>query len=724
MFMKKIFLLTIVCVVAIVKPLHADEGMWLLPLIEKLNIKDMQKLGCKLSAEQIYSINKTSMKDAVVIFGNGCTGELISPQGLLLTNHHCGYGAIQQHSTVEHDYLKDGFWAYSQAEEIPTPGLTVTFLESITDVTDKIVPELDKISDEAQRTAKAAELMRKMQVEANKNPKQYKVIVQNFYGGNTYYLIVYRVYSDIRMVGAPPSSIGKFGADSDNWMWPRHTGDFSIFRVYADKDGNPADYSKDNVPYKPKHYFPISLKGIQANDYAMVMGYPGTTQRYMTSWEVSERMNLSNDARIKIRGVRQELMMEDMLASQKVRIQYSSKYAQSSNYWKNSIGMNKALKKLNVEDQKRAQEVAFTQWVNADPARQQKYGEALELIHQAVEGRAETSLALLYLSECITRGSEIISFAQNFVAYYDLTTKTEKTAADSSFLTRFLPALKKGATDFFKDYNAATDEKISKAMFKLYVEDIESTDRPEIFQTIKKDYKGNYAKFVEDMFRQSMFADSSKVKAFLENPSMLLLENDLAFKVAASAVKKTRELRAAQAPSDNKFSKGFRLYMAGLVDMNKGKAMYPDANFTTRLTYGTVNGYSPADGVYDNYYTTLKGVMEKEDPNNWEFVVPDKLKALYDAKDFGRYAMKSGEMPVAFITNNDITGGNSGSPVLNGKGELIGTAFDGNWEAMSGDIAFEKDLQRCIIVDIRYVLFIIEKYAGATNLINEMTIVK
>ena len=722
--MKKFYFLSLLCVLAAIQPARADEGMWLLPLIEKLNIKDMQKMGSKLSAEQIYSINHTSMKDAVVIFGGGCTAELISNQGLLLTNHHCGYGAIQQHSSVEHDYLKDGFWAATMADEIPTPGLAVTFLESITDVTDQIIPELDKLSTEAERDAKEAELIAKIRKADNLDEKKFRVTVQSFYGGNTYYKIVYKTYRDVRMVGAPPSSIGKFGADTDNWMWPRHTGDFSIFRIYADKDGNPAEYSADNVPYKPKHHFPISLKGVQPNDFAMIMGYPGSTQRYMTSWEVNERMNVSNEARIKIRGIRQDLMMEDMLANQKVRIQYSSKYAGSSNYWKNSIGMNRALKKLNVIDRKREQEDAFTKWVNANSQRQQKYGNTLNLIQQSVEGRESAMLASLYLSECIGRGSEIVSFAQQFVGYYEAATKDVKTSRDSSLINSFPSSMANRVTAFFKDYNAPTDEKISKAMFKLYAEDMEKEDRPEIFQTIKKEFKGDYTKFVENMFNKSIMSDIDKVNKFLQNPDISVLENDPAMQVALSVTKKSRELRDVMNPYYDQFGEGFRLYMAGLMEMNKGKAMYPDANFSMRMTYGSVKSYEAADAVNYNYVTTLKGVMEKEDPDNWEFVVPEKLKQLYEAKDFGRYAMKNGEMPVNFISTNDITGGNSGSPVLNGKGELIGCAFDGNWEAMSGDIAFEHDLQRCINVDIRYVLFIIDKYAGATHLIQEMTIVK
>ena len=723
--MKKLqHLLLVSIAVMLVKPIYADEGMWLLPLLEKLNARAMKERGLKLNAADIYSINKTSLKDAVVIFGGGCTGELISNQGLVLTNHHCGYGAIQQHSSVEHDYLADGFWARTRSEEIPTPGLTVVFLDSIADVTNQIFPELEKTSNEKDRAQKYGELSQKIIQSLNKDPRKFRVTITPLFGGNMYYLFVYKVYTDVRMVGAPPSSIGKFGADTDNWMWPRHTGDFALFRIYADKDGNPADYSPNNIPYRPKHHLPISLRGVQENDFAMILGYPGSTQRYMTSWEIKERTDISNDIRIKVRGVRQELMMEDMLADQKVRIQYSSKYAGSSNYWKNSIGMNQALKKLNVAERKLEQEVAFTQWVNANAQRKEKYGDALPLIQQAVEGREMALYATMYLNECIRSGSEIIGFARNFIPYYETMKKTAKDNSDNELIARFPSTMTDRNQSYFKDYNLSTDQKISKAMFKLFAEDVDREDRPDYFQIIRSDFRGDYGKFVDEMFSTSIFVAEDKVNAFLANPSVDVLENDLAFKMALSVTDKANELSAVSAHYSELFGKGFRLYMSGLLEMNAGKAMYPDANFTMRLTYGSVKGYEPADGAYYNYITTLKGVMEKEDPANWEFEVPDKLKELYAKKDFGQYAAKNGAMPANFIFNGDITGGNSGSPVINGRGELIGIAFDGNWEAMSGDIAFEPDLQRCINVDVRYILFIIDKYAGAKHLIDEMTIVK
>ncbi|MDR0728886.1 MAG: S46 family peptidase [Prevotellaceae bacterium] len=715
-------------------PARADEGMWLLPLIEQLNMQDMHDKGLQLTAEQIYSINHTSLKDAVVIFGGGCTGELISSSGLLLTNHHCGYSYIQQHSSVEHDYLQDGFWAQTTADEIPSPGLFVSFLESITDVSDRFIPALDSLTTEKEKQAKIREITAKITLEGKQGVHRVAT-VQSFFHGNAYYKVVYITYPDVRLAGAPPSSIGKFGADTDNWMWPRHTGDFSLFRIYADKDGNPASYSPDNVPYIPKHYFPISLAGVQPDDFAMVMGYPGSTSRYYTSWQVDERMNVSNAARIKIRGVLQEIMMEDMQTDPKVRIQYASKYAGSSNYWKNSIGMNKALKQLHIVDRKRAQEAVFTKWVNADPQRIQRYGEALDLIRRAVEGREQAQRALINLNECLTRGAEIIGFAQRLTAYYNRLKSDRKSAQDSTYIAQFPLTIMPRFASFYKDYNAPTDRKVSAAMFELYTELepqsanalFSSVNRKALFPFIKKKYKDDFGKFTDDLFRRSFFTDSTAFKAWLNNPNakarLKALENDPVFALALAISKEAGALRNEIAPYNEQAAKGARLYMAGLMEMNPDKAFYPDANFTMRLTYGQVKSYRPADGVTNHYLTTLKGVMEKENPDNWEFVVPEKLKELYLRGDFGEYGM-NGEMPVNFIFNGDITGGNSGSPALNARGELIGTAFDGNWEAMSGDIAFEPDLQRCINVDIRYVLFIIDKFAGATHLIDEMTIVR
>jgi hypothetical protein len=700
--------------------LRADEGMWLLPLLKQIGFPEMKKLGVRLTAEQIYSINNSSLKDAIVIFGGGCTGELVSAEGLILTNHHCGYSSIQQHSSVEHDYLKDGFWAMSRSDELPTPGLAVYFLESFEDVTDSINAATAGTETETDRQAAAEKKIRELTAKYD-GLKNIRATVSSFYAGNVYYLIVYRIYNDVRMVGAPPSSIGKFGGDTDNWMWPRHTGDFSMFRVYADKDGNPADYSPDNVPYKPKQHLKISIKGVQKNDFAMIMGYPGRTQRYMTSWEVDERMNISNANRIHIRGILLDLMKQDMEADRKVRIQYASKHAGISNYWKNSIGMNKALKRLKVYEKKQQEERDFTAWVNANEARKTKYGEALTLIEQAVADRAEYQKIKMYYNEAILN-SEIVENAYIINRYVAQIKKD--TSAESR--SEMINDLKETTESFFKDYNKPTDLKITKALFKDFIENSDARYYPECFAQIDSLYNGDVNKFVDNLFATSIFCDKEKMEAYLENLDEETLAKDLASQIYSSLMKTSDGFRHLTQPINERYNKGRRLYESGLLEMNAGnKTMYPDANSTMRLTYGTVQDYYPADAVHYDYITTIDGVMQKEDADNlFEFEVPQRLKDLYKTKDYGIYAMKNGNLPIAFLSTNDITGGNSGSPVMNANGELTGLAFDGNWESMSGDICFEPNLQRCINVDIRYVLFIIDKYAGAKHLISEMTIVK
>jgi len=724
--MKRFSLLFLGAVLLLAPLSRADEGMWLLPLLQKYNIATMQSMGLKLSAEEIYSVNHSSIKDAIVMFGRGCTGEVISSQGLVLTNHHCGYGAIQSHSSVEHDYLKDGFWAMSMEEEIPTPGLSVTFLVRIEDVTDVMNNMLQGRITESERAKIIEAVGDSLSAEATKDTHYY-ALVQSFYGGNAFYLLVYETFNDVRMVGAPPSSIGKFGADTDNWIWPRHTGDFSLFRIYADKDNKPAKYSPDNVPYKPKHHLPISIKDLEKGDFAMVLGYPGSTTRYMTSWEVEESEKITNSNRAYIRGIKQDIILEDMLASDEVRIKYASKYSGSSNYWKHSIGQNQALKRLHVKSSKEKSEAEFLKWLDGNGKRKEAYGEALPLIRDAVKGRRDYVHANQYLLETLYMGTEIIGLASRANDFYKYLNEGQEKISDDEKekeMAKRVNRFKESAKAFYKNYNCPTDKKVAKAMFKLFNDNVSKELQPELFNIIRTDYNGNFDEYIDNLYDKSIFADSVKLWAFLENPSAESLKNDPAF-YAATSIGKTRESYSEKIGffNDN-YKKGHRLYVAGIMEKNEGKPKYPDANFSMRLTYGKVLDYYPKDAVHYNYITTLKGVMEKEDPDNWEFVVPDKLKDLFESKNFGPYAMKNGEMPVNFITNNDITGGNSGSPVINAKGELIGCAFDGNWEAMSGDIIFEPDYQRCISVDIRYVLFIIDKYAGAKRLIDEMTIAR
>ena len=714
--MRKSFivLLTLLSVMSV--KVKADEGMWLLPLIDKLNIGTMTEMGLKLSAEDIYSINKACLKDAVVIFGGGCTGEIVSPEGLLLTNHHCGYGQIQSHSSVEHDYLANGFWAKTREEELPNPGLSVLFLTSIEDVTARVLSNVNSSMTEPQRAEAINSMRSKIVAETTKGSKS-KATVTSFYGGNYFYLLVYDVYSDVRLVGAPPSSMGKYGNDADNWMWPRHTCDFSMFRVYMSPDGKPAEYSENNVPLKPKHFLPISIKDLQKNDFTMVMGYPGTTTRYMTSYEVNEAMNITNKNRDKIRGEKQDIWLKDMQSEEKINIQYAAKYSSSSNYWKFSIGQNQGLTRLHSADKKAAFEAEFTKWVKADTARIRKYGNALSLIENAVKSRAELLNALQYYNECFRSGCELISYANQFTALEDALKdgNAEKTK-------ELADKLMKGSEMFYKNYNYPTDIKTTKAMFKLFRDDIDPKFYPEVFKVIDRKFKGDIDKYVDNLFAKSAFVTPEKLQAFLANPDLLKLRKDPAYVAALSITKNSMDLYAKIAAFNDNLAKGQRQYIAGIMEYAPDRILYPDANFTMRLTYGKVEDYYPYDAVHYNWYTTMDGILQKYKPGDYDFDLPQRLIDLYNNKEFGHYAAPDGHMPACFITNNDITGGNSGSPVINANGELIGLAFDGNWEAMTGNIAFETDLQRCICVDIRYVLWVIDIYAGAGNLIKEMDI--
>ncbi len=715
--MKKFTIAVLLTLFAVTK-VAADEGMWLLPYLEKLNIKDMRREGFRLSARDIYNINGDALKDAIVIFGGGCTGEIVSPDGLLLTNHHCGFDAIQQHSSVEHDYLKNGFWAMNRGEEIPTPGLAVTFIRRIAEVTDRIVSELADGMTEQERNARVAELIDAIVAQAKEEYPGMQISVKPFFGGNQYFMFVMERYDDVRLVGAPPVSIGKFGGDTDNWMWPRHTGDFSVFRVYSDADGRGAAYSRDNVPYKAPSHLKVSLKGVKANDFAMIIGFPGSTSRYMTSWEIDNTLDQANPIRIFVRGERQEILKKEMAASDRVRIQYASKYARSSNYWKNSIGMSRGLRKLNVRAQKAEIEDEFRAWLAADPAREAKYGRALPLIEAGIrEGRAPVRV-LQYYQEAILRGTEIVGFASSARAWL----KADSTKMDPALAKKLLAE----ADELYKDYDMDTDCKVAKRMLQIIKDSLPSQYQPSIMAEVYGRFGGSVDKYIDYLFRRSMFSWVGDYKRFLRDPERVeKVKFDPALAYANSVIAVYNSLIPAAQAAQDKFAEGHRLFVAGLMEMWSGKKLYPDANFTMRLTYGRVLPYSPADAVEYSYYTTLRGVMEKEDPTNpVEFTVPARLKEIYAAKDFGPYAMRNGEMPVGFISDNDITGGNSGSPVMNARGELIGLAFDGNWEAMSGDIAFEPRLQRTISVDIRYVMLVIDKFAGAGYLLDEMTIVK
>ena len=692
--MKKAILTFAAVVAAFIA--SADEGMWLLPYLQKMNIKDMKAKGCRLSAEDIYSVNKSSLKDAIIIFGGGCTGEIVSDRGLIFTNHHCGYGSIQQLSSVENDYLKYGFWASSYDEELPVPGLSVRFVRSIEDVTDQIIGNVPSIAGEQERNKIIGENTRALTEKLQAENEGKTIQILPFFGGNQYFAFVFDIFRDVRLVGTPPSSIGKFGGDTDNWMWPRHTGDFSVFRVYADKDNNPAEYSKDNRPYEAPRHLEISLDGCEEGDFAMVMGFPGSTQRYMTSYEIDQMLNVSNPQRIFIRGERQAILWAAMEASDAIRIKYASKYAGSSNYWKNSIGMSRGIEKLNVKAQKQAQEAAFQKWAEANTVLEEGFIEALPMMKEAVDNLTPKEGAMQYLSEALLRGVELLT-----------------------------PPQMSGRGDvsgFYKDYDADLDRKVAKRMFAIVRENMNPDNLPSVYaEVIDKKFCGDTDAYVDWLYDTSVFTSLDKLNAATDEQK----NADPALELSKSVIAAYRNAAEGIAEWNRQFNRAHRLYIAGLMRMQPDKAWASDANFSIRLTYGNVLPYNPADGITYNYFTTLEGVIAKEDTSNpLEFTVEEKLKELYRAKDYGRYADADGRLRVGFLANLDITGGNSGSPVLDGNGRLIGLAFDGNWEAMSGDVAFEPDLQRCIAVDVRYVLFVIDKFAGCDHIMNELDIVQ
>ena len=715
--MKKITLILIALLSVLSFQSRADEGMWLPLFIQRLNYVDMQKEGLHLTADEIYSINHSSLKDAIIIFGGGCTGEIVSPNGLIFTNHHCGFGAIQSHSSVDHDYLTNGFWATRYEEELPTPGLRASFLVSIQDVTAATLDGVTKAMTETERAAKIRENSRKIEA-SNTKGTQYDARITSFFNGNEYYLFIYEIFKDVRLVGAPPVSIGKFGADTDNWMWPRHTGDFSVFRVYANKDNKPVDYAADNVPLKSKKFLPVSIKEKKIGDFAMIMGYPGRTDRYATSYTIKWALEKNNPMVVKIRTKKLDILRQDMAADPKVRIQYASKFAGSANYWKFFIGQNKGLKQLDVYDRKRELEEQFVKWLGQDKSRSAEYGEALSDISTAYETINKYEAAVRYNAEAIRSGCEILTYARNFKRLAD---ELAKPKPDQELIKTLSKQVSETSEKYFKDYNMATDVKMLAAMLQLYYDDVPKDLQPAYLAKIHQKYKGDFTAYANAVFSKTIFGSKSKVDLFLANPNLKSLQKDPAWPLQQAFVENANIIDSLVKPSNELLDKGRRLFVAGLQKMQSDKVFYPDANSTMRLTYGKVLDYSPADAIQYNFVTTLDGVMAKEDPSSPEFVVPEKLKQLYKAKDYGRYG-ENGKMVVGFLTNNDITGGNSGSPVLNADGELIGLAFDGNWEAMSGNYAFEPNLQRTISVDVRYVLFIIEKFAGATNIIKELDI--
>jgi hypothetical protein len=711
-------ILTIAAALTLAVSASADEGMWLLPLLQKMNAQAMADLGCRLTPEQIYSINNSSLKDAVVHFGGGCTGEMISDKGLVITNHHCGYSNIQALSTPEHNYLEDGYWAMNLSEELPARGLSVTFLESMTDVTDILQKAYDaalKQNKKAEDKEELAEAAMEAAAEALANKAEADnphctARVTSFYNDNVFYLIVYKTYSDIRFVGAPPASSGKFGGETDNWMWPRHTCDFSMFRVYAGRDNEPAAYSPDNVPYRPKKTLGVSLKGYQDGDFAMIMGYPGRTQRFQTAAQLKQ-MIANQRVAIDARTVRQDVMWDARMADPEVNLQYASKYASSSNGWKKWQGEELAFEKLNIIGREEQKEADFMNWVNAKKKRREAYGSAIQTIADAVEASSEASKAYNLLTESIYR-IEAVGFASNFASAYSRAAASGKDEA--SAISDAITATSR----VFKDYNEPLDRREGVALFKHYLANV----KPEDKIAIEGLDESQVESFVNYLFDNTAFTSEERMREklktlddFRQDPAYYLYNA-----IAAVALKLTPAINA----SSGAIAEANKAFTKGLMEWKSGEPSYPDANSTMRLTYGTVKSYSPKDGVLYKHYTTLKGVIEKENNDDYEFRVPARLHEIYVTKDYGPYANEKGELPACFLINCDITGGNSGSPVMDADGNLIGLAFDGNWESMSSDVMFEPELQRCICVDIRYVLLLLDKFGGAGYLLDEMNIVR
>jgi hypothetical protein len=719
--MKRIsILLAALLIVAVAPALKADEGMWIPMLIEKYNIRLMQEKGFKLSAEDIYSINKASMKDAVVIFGGGCTGEFISDKGLLITNHHCGYSNIVNHSTLEHDYLTNGFWAMSQSEELTNPGLTVTILRYMDDVTARVQEGVkESMSDEEKSDliSKNAEAICKKAVEGT----YYTAQVKPFYMGNQYFLFVEETFKDVRLVGAPPSAIGKFGGETDNWVWPRHTGDFSLFRVYANNENNPADYSKDNVPYKPAYHFPVSIKGVKEGDFTMVFGYPGSTREYAPSSYIKMIKDVINPNLIAIRAAKISIMEQAMANDPLIRLQYSSKKSGLANSWKRWIGENQGLEKMNAVEKKEAYEAEFERWAASDPDRNEKYGKILDEYKSIYERYQEYYLVNSFTNEVFSSGPSSLALAS---AFSRLTVMPE---TNDPNLQKELTRLKNAVRALPKNINIPTDKKMFVAVLQLYHDRIDPKWQAESFKKLYEEYAGDLSKMAEKLYSSSILFDSVKVSVLLDNfnkhaAARLSRDPLVQLSKGAMAILDT-SVRPELAKMDKRLQVLDRNYMAALMEFDKNRVFYPDANFTLRVAYGQVMGYESRDAVSFEPVTTVQGIIEKDNPDIYDYDVPDRLKVLYNNKDFGQYG-SDGKMPVCFIANNHTTGGNSGSPVLNAEGQLIGINFDRAWEGVASDIMYNPAQSRNISLDIRYALFLIDKYAGAGYLINEMTIIK
>jgi len=691
----------------------ADEGMWIVNELNAQSLARMKALGFTPDYQFIYNKEAPGLANAVVIFGGGCTGITVSEEGLIFTNHHCGYGSIQKLSSVENNYLQDGFVSKKKSEELPVDGLSVRYLKNIIDVTQQIIPQVAAFEDEKERN-RAIDSIGKVLQSTIENSRFLTSEVVPFYSRNKYYLITYQVFRDVRLVFAPPSSMGKFGGDTDNWMWPRHTCDFSVFRVYANKNNEPADFDESNRPYRPAFVAEISLQGYQENDFAMTIGFPGSTDRYLTSFGVQQRINSLNEPRIEVRGIKQDIWQQAMQADEAVRIQYASKYAGSSNYWKNSIGMNRGLAKLHVIERKQAEEAAFERWAQTG-GNQPVYGNVMNMLKEGYTSVDEERKYLTYLTEAFTNGAEIIQLARIF---------GQIEAKDRSTID-VEDILRERIRPFNKDYNPDMDRKVLAAMMKIAKQRVPKQYLPKIYAEVDAKYKGDYERYARDLFSKTALLSESKLVEILKNKKKYesYTKNDPAAILSSSVTAAITKIRQAIADTDILINKGKRLHFAGLQLMVPNNNFYSDANFSMRLSYGSIGGYYPFDAAWYNHYSTEKGLLEKEDPTSYEFMIQPEILNLVRARDFGMYANEKGELQLCFLSNNDITGGNSGSPVFDKNGRVIGLAFDGNWEAMSGDIAFEPELQRTISVDIRFVLWMIDKWGNNPGLIKELKII-
>lgn len=712
--MKKLLLSLVMCMGMFSS--RADEGMWIPMLIGK-NYDDMVRMGLKLSKEDLYSINNSSLKDAIVQFGGGCTAEMISGSGLLITNHHCGYGAIASLSSVEKNYLDNGFWAYSKDQELPAKDLSVIFLQRIEDVTAEVMKSTGKTKGE-KWNKKFEAIKKKIEERAGEN-KKYVANVKEYFNGNQYLLLVYKKYTDVRLVGTPPKSMGKYGGDTDNWMWPRHTCDFSMFRVYANKDNEPAEYDKDNVPYHPKKSLAIATGGVKENDYAMIFGYPGRTNRYEISTGLEVALSETNPSIVNIRDKRLAIMEKHMKQDKSVYLKLTSSKQSIANYWKYYIGQTEQLKRLHVVDEKAAKEKEFTQWAIKNAP---EYKNLIADYSAAYNNYRQYAKLSTYYSEAF-RAPALTKMAASLES---LKKELAKKNPNQDTIKKHTDDLKKTRKSQMKLYDAGTDKELFTEMNKMFYRDIQKSQHPDIFNRVVFAKFGSnadkaFADYTEYVYNNNFFLDSNKFNAFINEPTLEKIGADAAAEYALSFLDNYTQNYEAKIKEFNATKKELsKKYVKGLMEMNKDKMFYPDANSTMRISYGKVLGYSPQDAVTYDYFTTIDGYMAKYKPNDDEFDAPKELLELYAKKDYGRYADADGTLHTCFITNNDITGGNSGSPIMNAKGEWIGIAFDGNWEAMSGDIAFDRNYKRTICTDARFILFVIEKLGKAHNLIEEM----